>query len=139
MAIIDNVDYHKIIKYRRDSERLFDLLLDNDSDSYNVMLHSVVALFIIDYDNITKDFFDEKNMNYIIGLTNDFIDNDRKSLKLSNKELTNIMDIYNKGKINYNMNKSLVIKFASLYNDECTNSLMRINIESLENLCDSFK
>ena len=139
MAIIDNMDYHKIIQFKLDYERLLDRMLDDDNDSYNIMLQSIVSLFVIDYDNIKKDFFDKDTMEYVTNLIKNFIDNDEDSVNISKEKLNDLLEIHNKGKIKYNVHKALALKLAEIYNESCKNSLKKININTISSICDSFK
>lgn len=134
---LNNYYYTKITDYKRSiRNQLFYFIWGEDETITTCMSH-LAFLFIVDADNIDKEFYNEQEYELVKSIITAFL-NDQDDVKvLDKKEAKMFIDLALHKRLTREDNLLLIRKVAGIYNKHCYNKMLRIDEDVLEEVNDT--
>ena len=132
---INSFYYTKIAKFKKNIRNNLLFFLNSNDEHITTTIQDLVALFLIDQDNLKKELFNEKEMELVKPIITAFFNDEDIVKKLNKKEAKVFVDLALNKRLSLEYNEELAVRFAEIYNQNCQNELLRINIDTFRKIC----
>ena len=126
---VNSYYYMKIAVYKKNIRNSIMLFLNGNDEYITTTIHDIAALFLIDQDNLKKEIFNEKEYEIVKPIINAFFEGDNITKRLNKKEANIFIDLALNKRLAIEYNEELAVKFAEIYNNNCQNKLLKIDID----------
>lgn len=136
---IDSFYYTEIIKYKRKIRNTLLLFVRDDNNENEILttLNDLAPLFLVDHDNIDKEFYNEDEMKIVNAILQAYLNEEDITKKINKKEAKAFIDLAMNKRLNIKTNEMLAMKLAQYYNDTCNNELLLIDMNVFKEVCRS--
>ena len=135
MGLLNNFYYDNVLDYKYNIIKLVNKYEDNKE--YKIMVRDLLSLYLIDYENVNSELYDEQYFKYILDLYKKYNNNNNESVKLSGENIKNIVKFGQKSRINLELNKEIANIYFKKFLEDSDNPYYIITQEQFDNICDN--